>query len=479
MSTCLVQTPTSRVRFGHARVEITPPVGIYHRLWGAARHDRASGVHRPLVADVLVLAPRDGSAPAMVHVCTDLCGLADAPQQEIGAAIAEAVGVAPDRVQITHSHTHSSGWFVADRIPLPGGELIPAYLAELRRTLAEAGSQAAASVADATITYGTGRCNLAANRDYWDDQLGAHACGTNPDAPADDTVLVARVTDPAGRLRATLVNYACHPTTLAWDNSLISPDYIGAMREVVEAATTGPCVFAQGASGDVGPRYGFVGDTAVADRNGRQLGYAALSALTALGGPATDFGYDGPVVSGATLGAWSDRRQSPEHVAATERFAGGQSTVELPLKPRPDRAALQAELDAREAAKREADAAGNPAAARDAGAHAERARRWLARLADLPDGASYPHPYSVYRLGDAIWVTCGGEPYNQLQRDLRQQFPDRPILVSPLDGALQVAYLLPRERYGQGLYQEEPSILAPGCLERLTGAISARIQELT
>jgi len=83
-------------------------------------------------------------------------------------------------------------------------------------------------------------------------------------------VLVARVTDPAGRLRATLVNYACHPTTLAWDNSLISPDYVGAMREVVEAATTGPCVFAQGASGDVGPRYGFVGDTAGADRNRRQ-----------------------------------------------------------------------------------------------------------------------------------------------------------------------------------------------------------------
>ncbi|HEY8884188.1 MAG TPA: hypothetical protein VIO35_02660, partial [Chloroflexota bacterium] len=136
MSTRLVQTPTSRVRFGHARVEITPPVGIYHRLWGAARHDRASGVHRPLVADVLVLAPRDGSTPAMVHVCTDLCGLADAPQQEIGAAIAEVVRVAPDRVQITHSHTHSSGWFVADRIPLPGGELIPAYLAELRSKLA-------------------------------------------------------------------------------------------------------------------------------------------------------------------------------------------------------------------------------------------------------------------------------------------------------------------------------------------------------
>mgnify|MGYP001182289099 CR=1 FL=1 len=40
-----------------------------------------------------------------------------------------------------------------------------------------------------------------------------------------------------------------------------------------------------------------------------------------------------------------------------------------------------------------------------------------------------------------------------------------------------MAYLLPRELYGKGLYQEEPSILAAGCLERLIEAISERIQE--
>ena len=49
-----------------------------------------------------------------------------------------------------------------------------------------------------------------------------------------------------------MVNYACHPTTLAWENTLISPDFPGAMREVVERATAAPCVFLQGASGDLG-----------------------------------------------------------------------------------------------------------------------------------------------------------------------------------------------------------------------------------
>ena len=88
-------------------------------------------------------------------------------------------------------------------------------------------------------------------------------------------MLVARGIAESGETLGTVVNYACHPTTLAWENTLLSPDYVGAMREVVEAHTRSPCLFLQGASGDLGPRDGYVGDPAVADRNGRQLGFAA------------------------------------------------------------------------------------------------------------------------------------------------------------------------------------------------------------
>lgn len=43
----LVSTPQTRCRVGVARRDITPPAGIYHRMWGAAMHDRAEGVHKP------------------------------------------------------------------------------------------------------------------------------------------------------------------------------------------------------------------------------------------------------------------------------------------------------------------------------------------------------------------------------------------------------------------------------------------------
>jgi hypothetical protein len=367
---------------------------------------------------------------------------------------------------------------VPDRVSLPGGELIAGYLERLNATLAEVAPAAVAAMRPATITYAAGRCAMAGNRDYWDETAQLYACGFNPDAPADETVLAARVADEAGKVVATLVTYACHPTTLAWENSLISPDFVGMTREVVEAATGAPCVFLQGTCGDQGPRRGFVGDPAVADQNGRELGYAALAALTALGPPATTFDYAGPVVSGATLGAWADQPFDAARLARTAVVAGGAFTVDLPRRPTPDPAALRADLADWEARQRAADAAGDARAARDYGARAERARRWLARLDDVPAGPTYPLRCSVYRLGEAVWVTTGGEPYTVLQTELRRRFSDLAIICSPLDGDLHVAYLLPGDRYGRGLYQEEPSSLGPGCLETLTETIAGRIAAL-
>ena len=57
-----VETPQSVCRVGIARADVTPPVGIYHRMWGAATHDRATGVHRPLLATALWVGPAEGES---------------------------------------------------------------------------------------------------------------------------------------------------------------------------------------------------------------------------------------------------------------------------------------------------------------------------------------------------------------------------------------------------------------------------------
>jgi hypothetical protein len=69
-----IDTPQTRCRAGIARCDITPPVGIYHRMWGAAVHDRATGVHRPLLATVLWLEPLEGDrAQGQLVVALDHC----------------------------------------------------------------------------------------------------------------------------------------------------------------------------------------------------------------------------------------------------------------------------------------------------------------------------------------------------------------------------------------------------------------------
>lgn len=477
MSATVQTQPTSILRFGCARVDITPPDGIYHPMWGAARHHRATGVHRPLVADVMLFAPAEVDGPAWVQAQLDLVGLAEETHDKLAQALAEGSGVPRDQVILAYSHTHASGMFSLDRTHFPGGELIEPYLIEVQGKLRDAARRAVEDLQFATITYAPGHCTLAANRDYWDDARGIYACGFNPDAPADGMVIVARVCDAAANVRAVLVNYACHPTTLAWDNTLVSPDYVGALRETVENVVGAPCIYTLGACGDLGPRAGFVGETAVADANGRHLGYAALTALASMDAPGVAFVYAGPVVSGATLATWAEAPATPARRAMAEHFAGAQFVVNLPQKPRPDPATLQAQMENWRATQVAADAAGDAIAARDAGAQAERARRALARVQRLPAGPDYPFHFTVRRLGDAVWVSTGGEPYNTLQTTLRARFPGRPIIVTTVAGEWSGGYLLPANRYGVGLYQEEPSCYAAGSLELLIDAISARIEE--
>jgi hypothetical protein len=475
-----VETPQSLCGFAIRRAEITPPVGIYHRMWGAASHDRAEGVHRPLLATALVFQQWHAApccAPTQILLALDHCLMGAAEIESLLASIHAASGMAREDVTVVFSHTHAAGLLSPDRVALPGGDLIPGYLRRVGDTAASLVAQAMDAVQPATITYGVGRCSLAANRDLWDATSNQWVCGFNPAVGADDTVVVARVTGPDDRLLATIVNYACHPTTLAWQNRLISPDFPGAMRALIEESTGVPSVFLQGASGDLGPREGFVGDVEVADRNGRQLGHAGLATLASLPPPKTHYCYAGPVVSGATLGTWAHRPLPEERTTDCSAWCIERGTVDLDYRADlPRRDEVEREREELTAKEQQARAAGEDAKAADLRALVERRTRLLARLSALPAGPAYPFEVGVWRIGDAIWVAVQGEPYNQLQRRLRDRFAPTPIVVCALANGWGPSYLPPRESYGKGLYQESVAVLAAGCLERLTDQLTERIE---
>ncbi len=477
-----VDTPQSLCRFGIARCDITPPVGIYHRMWGAATHDRATGVHRPLTATALVFQAHDlppSPNTELIVVAIDHCLLWAREMESLLESVTGATGIDKNQLVVVFSHTHSAGLMGLERVNLPGGDLIPAYLDRLTEQISQIIREARDQVQPVTICYGTGRSNLAANRDCWDEATSQFVCGFNPTSPADDTVLVARVTNLSQQPVATIVNYACHPTTLAWANTLISPDYVGAMREVVERGTVVPCVFVQGASGDLGPREGFVGDTQVADRNGRQLGFAALSALESLPPPGTRFRYTGPVISGATIGTWS---HSPIDADSRRRQSAWQLrrwTQDMAYRPDlPTLAQARTDLARWQAEEATARSQGNDVQARNSRAMAERMTRLINRLTNLPSGPKFPLPITLCRIGDAVWVAVEGEYYNLLQRALRERFAGVPIIVATLANGSRPTYLPTSETYGKGVYQETIALLKPGCLEQVLKATGEAIQEM-
>jgi len=472
MTSVAVRPPQTLCRAGVARGDITPPVGIYHRMWGAARHDRATGIHRPLTATVACLAPLEVDEPApWLLIALDHCLLWETEQAQLLAELERRTGIAAAQFLLAYSHTHSAGLMDLSRRSLPGGELIAPYLDRLAVVLAGLIQEARSGMAPAVIEHALGRCDMAAERDFPDPVSGQIVCGFHPQALADDTVVVGRLSRLSGEPLATLVNYACHPTTLAWENTLISPDFPGAMREVVEQVTGVPCLFLQGASGDLGPREGFVGDPAVADRNGRQLGYAVLSALTSLGPVGCQLVYRGPVVSGATLGVWDWKPCPDSESRLASRVDRVRETVEIAYRPGlPTAAEVREERIRWMAEESAARSRGDATSERDAHAMVERMDRQLTRLAVLPEGPLYPLSLEVWRWGDVIWVMLEGEPYQSFQQILRQRYPGTIIVVITLANGARCSYLPPISAWGRKIYQESIALLAPGCLEQVTEA---------
>lgn len=455
-----IPSKNTRCQFGVATRDATPPLEAYGRWWGAALRDQASGIHRPLLTSAAVIAPIGGIGDPLVLVTIDQCVFEIRDEYALRATICARAGLPEAHLLLSPSHSHASANINTHLPDLPGGELAQPFLDHLARQIGDAIQQARHDLAPAWITWGTGKCTLATNRDLWDAEAGFYVCGYNPDVPADDTLLVGRVTGNDGDLRAVLFNYACHPTTLAWENDRFSPDYIGAAREVVSGIYGVPALFLQGALGDLGPRHGFVGDTEVADRNGRQLGFAVASAVEALQPPATAFVYQGPRRSGADLGIWADEPLDSSALEGAMLLSSRTVDVPLELKPLQTRAELQATLDTCTDRVEQ-----------------ERLRRKIGIREVMGDGSTYDLRLWFWRLGDAVVVAVPEEPYSILQTTLREQFPDHPVVVLGVtNGGL--GYLPPRERYGDNLYQVWQSPYTEGCLEAVIAASAREIEML-
>ena len=438
--------PGLRARCGVSRWDITPGLEVCAKNWGATDRWFARGVHRPLTGTALAIA-EDGASQPLLLLSLDLGwwrGRADADQLRL--ALCDALSLPEENLIVHLTHTHAGPMLDSVSPAEANPEATAAYLDTLREACI-AGAQAAVDdLRESSLLFHTGSCGLATHRDLPDPAPPQRMLtGFHPEGPADDTLVVARVFDQANHTRATLVNYACHPTTLAWDNDLISPDFPGAMREVVEDVTDAPCLFLQGASGELAPAEQYVGEPAIADRHGRVLGHAAMGLLENLAPGMSEMVYDGALESGAPLAQWSPASgELPRTVFANA------PAIDLPLKPDlPSLAEIRAQM---------ADA--------PAGFAYERLFRQLRVRESVGDGAFSTERLWTWKLGAGGLVAVPFEAYSILQQELRAQCPH--LLVLNLANGNH-GYLPPAPLYrGPSLYTVWQTPYAEGSLEAVT-----------
>lgn len=440
---------------GIARREITPPIGVYSRTWGAAQHDTAESIHRPLTLTVMTISTSDRSTP-LVLACADL-SFWKSPRAfpSLQEAILREFSLKKEEFLFSLSHSHAAPPLMDADEGLPGGEILNTWLDSITEVTIEAVHEALRSAFPACIEWNTGHCQLATVRDLPDPEKDRYLCGYAPNQPADSTLLVGRVTDEDGAIRATLVNYACHPTTLAWENKAISPDYIGAMRETIERVTEAPMLFLLGACGELAPREQYTGDVEVADRHGRQLGYAALAVLEDMLPPRTQLGYSHAVESGAPLAIWT-RRPAP----ACNTLKAQCTITQVPLKDWPTASELQTQIETcTDRAMR------------------ERLFRKRATRLSLGDDSTYPLPIWTWQIGDAVVVGSRCEFYSEFQTKLRRRYSDRPVIcLNIVNGS--TGYLPPAELYDLDIYTVWVTPFERGSLETAIEAADRSIHEI-
>ena len=229
-------------KVGYAEQNITPARAM--PMWGYGdRHNALStGVRDPLMAKAIVI---DVGTEKLAIVGLDLGrSPRDDQMKRIRASVQERAGVG--LVMISGSHTHHGPVIeLLDEVGKGKGiyDDAVAYSAELEIKLVDTIVAAANNVQDAKIGWAAKNIEMNRNR---------HS-KIEP-KPTDPELGVIRFDSVDGKPLAIVVNYAAHPTMLKSSDLRYSAEWPGQMEAAVTEALGVPCVFMQGASGDLSVR---------------------------------------------------------------------------------------------------------------------------------------------------------------------------------------------------------------------------------
>jgi len=234
-------TIAAELRAGAATIDITPTEPV--PMWGyGSRHAAPStGTADPLLAKAVVIAVGETK---LAIVGLDLGrSPTEAGLQQIRKAIQAKAGI--EHSLIAGSHTHHGP--VVELCDEPGKgqgryDAAVRYAGFLAEQLEKVILEADSNLVPATVAAGSVEI----------EGFNRNRHSKIQPVPVDRRLGVLRLDDAAsGTPVAVLVNFTAHPTSIPDDTMTFSADYIGSMRETIEAKLGGTAIFMQGASGDL------------------------------------------------------------------------------------------------------------------------------------------------------------------------------------------------------------------------------------
>lgn len=458
---------TGTFQAGVGRAVITPPLSAPHASWGAQVHVLPDGVAQDLYATVLVVS--DGTETA-AFCELEMVVISKAESDAIRDAVAEELGIDRGAVRASISHNHAGPPPSAWNWTKQGQEALDSYYRVLPSLVAGAARAAKLAMRPATMGWGRGESHVAVNRRE-DAPEGRVVTGVNPNGAIDPEVLVVRFNDESGDPLASIVGYTMHPTFMGPSNRLISSDWPGQMRKVVEQVTGAPCLFAQGATGDVGPGpKGFTDDLRALHAVGGQVGCEAARVFLSLDVPAVRYEHERIWESGAPLGKWRAVPEAYEAPCVRARTV----TVDLPLREQPDPETAQKRVDESQAKLDELKASGAPAKEVEAATFvAKRANMARSRSRAYHGKTSTPVELNLLQIGPVVFAGTEGEPFSAIGKRVKAESPFPATWFGGYTGGW-AGYVPTPEEYPRQGYEVETSPFSPEAANALAeGAIAA------
>ncbi len=448
-------SPPSGLFAGVARADITPPVGIAQMNWGSQSHILSVG-NDPLGLCATALVLSDGKTKfAMVDIDRLFVnGLESSIERA-----AKLTGIPASNIRLAATHTHAAVNVSAAKGP--AGLDLSDYQAAVKRyddfiidkivgLIVEADSQL--QPAHIYGDRGEGRINI--NRRVRADGNDPPAVGRNPSGFVDRDLIVFRIDGADGKPLAVLANFPCHGTVLAYENKKISADWIGMVRQVVEAAMpTAKCLFFQGAAGNQGPIEGFTGDLAVAHRLGAMLGHAATSLAFGIETVDRVPTFEGFVESTAYQAKQHWRVKGPR----SGMLARASKIIQLPRRQYTSKEIddMAARLDDAIRKATSAKASKDPWRIHQADARVRRFRDLLTKWKQPVEESPIEVEVEIWQIGDVGIVSMPGEPFAEIGVAIRKASPFAHTMFCGYSDGVGGDYLPMSCEYDKGGYEVE------------------------